>query len=100
MMSKLTMKKNEDPTDLFERISMIENKYNDPTVNRSIDSEDIIATVLSAAPAEYKSVLTCEQRLKGTNLTVSDLEEAMHQFYDHLLVVTSLIVGEVKQAEG
>ena len=73
------MKKEEDPAQLFEKLSGIKNKYN--TATFQIPDDKLIATVLKKAPEEYMSVLTCEQRVKGTNLTLTDLEEAMTQLY-------------------
>ena len=43
--------------------------------------EELIATVLEKAPREYSTVLTCEQRVKGTALTMIDLAEAMNQLW-------------------
>ena len=60
MLINVTMKKNDDPSVLFEKISEIQNRYN--TVTRKLDEEDLIATVIAVAPAEYKSLLTAEQR--------------------------------------
>ena len=60
MLNNVMMKKNDDPSVLFEKISEIQNRYN--TVTRKLDEEDLIATVIAVAPAEYKSLLTAEQR--------------------------------------
>ena len=60
MLINVTMKKNDDPSVLFEKISEIQNRYN--TVTRKLHEEDLIATVIAVAPAEYKSLLTAEQR--------------------------------------
>ena len=80
-LAQVSMKKNEDPTAMFERISLIENQYNDPVSGRIIDPEDLIATVLSAAPDEYKSLLTSEQRMQKAALKMEHLEEAMYAYY-------------------
>jgi hypothetical protein len=78
-LNKITMKRNADPATLFEQISSIENQYNAP--GKKIEEADLIAVVLDAAPAEYQAVLTAEQRRRGTDLCVADLEEAMNQFW-------------------
>ena len=62
-MSKVRMKKNDDPATLFEQLSAIENQYN--TATQQIDDEDMIATVISVAPTKYKLIVLAEQRLKG-----------------------------------
>eukprot|EP00957_Ditylum_brightwellii_P212310 15367177-Ditylum_brightwellii.AAC.2 len=62
-------------TCLFEKISGLENRYNTSLFCISLD--DQITTVLDKAPVEYSTVLTCEQRSKGSALTMIDLEEAM-----------------------
>ena len=80
--NKVSMKKEEDPANLFEALSAIENKYN--TAVFQIQSDELIATVLEKAPREYMSVLTTEQRVQGTRLTMNHLEEAMTQLYRSL----------------
>jgi hypothetical protein len=63
---------------MFERLSSIQNKFK----KINVDKEDLIAIVLSIAPADYKKpVMTAEQRAKGNALTMDDLEEAMTQHY-------------------
>ena len=62
-MSEVRMKENDDPATLFEQLSAIENQYN--TAYQQIDEEDMIATIISVAPTEYKPIVLAEQRLKG-----------------------------------
>ena len=85
LLANVSMKKDEDPSTLFEQLSVIENRYNTrataTTAARTIDEEDLIATVIQKAPFVYQSVITNEHRTKGTNLKLTDLEEVMHQFY-------------------
>ena len=78
-LNQVSMKPNQDPKVLFDQLASIQNAYNDAT--RDIDPDDLIAVVLEKAPKEYKSILTTEQRNKGTNLTLENLEEAMHDLY-------------------
>ena len=78
MLNGIKMKKGEDPVTLFEQISSIENKYNK---NGKIDEEDLIAVVLDAAPSDYQSVLTIEQRLHPTDLKLDHLETCMNQYW-------------------
>jgi len=79
MLNRVSMKKNQDPATLFEQLSSIENQYNAP--GKKIDEGDLIAVILDAAPAEYQAVLTAEQRLRGDELALSDLETAMNQHW-------------------
>jgi hypothetical protein len=78
-LSAIRMKKNEDPTTLFEQISSTENKFN--TSMRHIEEEDLIAVILDAAPQEYQSLLTTEQHIKGASITLSNLEVVMGQYW-------------------
>jgi hypothetical protein len=63
MVNGVSMKDAEDPSKLFEQLTAIQNRYD--TVAHQIDKEGLIAVVLGAAPKEYLSVITCEQRVKG-----------------------------------
>jgi hypothetical protein len=78
MLNGIKMKKGEDPATLFEQISSIENKYNK---NGKIDEEDLIAVVLDAAPSDYQSILTIEQRLHPTDLKLEHLGTCMNQYW-------------------
>ena len=59
-LNEIKMKKNEDPSKLFERIKAVETKYN--TKTRKISEADKIAVVISQALRAYRSILTAEQR--------------------------------------
>jgi hypothetical protein len=60
MLNGVTMVKNaEDPSELFEQVSAIQNRYD--TAVPQIDDEELIAVVMGAAPEKYLSVITCEQ---------------------------------------
>jgi hypothetical protein len=71
--------KREDPSRLFEQLSTITNKYQHTTA--AIVDNELLAVIMDKAPAEYKRVITSEQRSKGTNLSLDDLEEAIHQHW-------------------
>ena len=43
--------------------------------------EEKTETVLENAPAEYSTVLTCEQCVKESALKIEDLQEAVSQLY-------------------
>ena len=79
MLNNVSMKSDDDPSVLFEQISQIQNRFG--MAARTIEDGDLIATALAAAPSEYKSLLTTEQRIKGDALKLSDLEDAMRQLY-------------------
>ena len=78
-LNKITMKKGSNPTLLFEDLSGIEEKY--MILGQKIDESDLIAIVLDVATDDYQVVLTTEQRRRGRELTLSDLEDAMYQHY-------------------
>jgi hypothetical protein len=78
-LGQVSMKAKEDPATIFEQISTIENRYMDGA--RTIPIEELVAVVMSAAPNEYASVLTTEQRVKGAALTLEDLESTMDVHY-------------------
>jgi hypothetical protein len=74
------MKKDDEPSIIFEHLSAIENRFNKP--GQQIPDDDLIAAVLTAAPKEYVSILsTAEQRSKGVALRLMDLESAMTQHW-------------------
>jgi hypothetical protein len=78
-LSQVKMKSEEDPRVLFSQLASIQSAYNDTT--RKIDQDDLIAVVLEKAADKYKSILTAEQRSKGTSLTLSDLNNCMNDLY-------------------
>jgi hypothetical protein len=78
-LNQFSMKTHEDPRTLFDQLASIQSAYNDAM--RRIDPDDLIAVVLEKAPDEYKSILTAEQRIKGTNLTLEDLRSCMNDLY-------------------
>ena len=78
-LNKVAMKKGADPATLFEQLSAIENQYTTP--DRKIEEGDLIAVVLDAATDEYQAVLTAEQRARGDDLTLADLELVMNQHW-------------------
>ena len=77
MLNRVSMKKDENPATLFGQISSIKNRYS----KTAIQDGDLIAVVLDATPKGYQSILTAEQRFKGSNLVLSDLESAMNQHW-------------------
>src|SRR5687767_9849933 len=46
-----------------------------------VSDDEMIATVLEKALWEYSTVLTCELRVTGAALTMTDLAEAMNQLW-------------------
>jgi hypothetical protein len=79
MPNKVSMKPNSNPAVIFEQISTIKNRY--CACTRTIDSKDLIAVVLDVATKEYSSILQCEQRIRGTRLTVEHLKETMKEYW-------------------
>jgi hypothetical protein len=45
------------------------------------EKEELIAVVMGAAPEKYISVITCEQRVKGNQMSLHDLEIVMNQLW-------------------
>jgi hypothetical protein len=78
-LSQVSMKQDEDPRVLFNKLASIQSAYNNST--QKIDPYDLIAVVLEKAPSKYKSILTAEQRNKGSNLTLNDLNSCMNDLY-------------------
>jgi hypothetical protein len=78
-LNQVKMTADEDPRAMFDQLASIQSAYNDAT--RKIDPDDLIAVVLEKAPAAYKSILTAEQRSKGTNLKLEDLRNCMNDLY-------------------
>jgi hypothetical protein len=78
MLNKVSTRPNSNPAVIFEQISTIKNRYCAGT--RTIDSKDLIAVVLDAATKEYSSILQCEQRIRGTGLTLEDVKETMKEY--------------------
>jgi hypothetical protein len=80
MLNRVSMKPNGNPAVIFEQISTHQNRY--CTATRTIDSEDLIAVMLEdPATEEYSSILQCEQRIRGTGLTVDHLEDTMKEYW-------------------
>jgi len=75
MLNRVSMKKDEDH--LNKLAASGTGIARQPTIHDG----DLIAVVLDAAPKEYQSILTAEQRFKGSNLMLSDLESAMNQHW-------------------
>jgi hypothetical protein len=78
-LNHVSMKIDDDPRVMFDQLASIQSAYNDAT--RKIDPDDLIAVVLEKAPEHYKSILTAEQRSKGTSLTLHDLSSCMNDLY-------------------
>ena len=64
---------------MFEQNAAVENHYNTATKKNAQD--ELIAVVLDKSTMEYKSILTTEQRVKGTSCTLDDLELTMNQHW-------------------
>jgi hypothetical protein len=78
-LNSVTMRPTDDPAVLFGKLLAIRNKYNNAQIQ--VSSEQVLAAAIRAVPKEYKAVVTCEQPIKGTLITITDLELAMHQHW-------------------
>jgi len=77
-LNQVKMKKGSDPAVLFETLAAIEDQFDGFGM---IDEADLIAIVLDVAPDDFQAVLTAEQRIRGKELTLYDLEVVMTQHY-------------------
>ena len=79
-----SMKKDDDPSTLFEQVATIENlcaalaRQTGGTAGK-LNEEDIVEVIIDKAPAEHQSVLTTAMIEKGTNLARDDLEVVMEK---------------------
>ena len=81
-LNKVTMKKNQNPSVLFEQIASIKNRFQQG--KNKIAEEDLIAVVLAAAPEAYQSLLTSLQITYGNQITIELIEEVMHKLWRQL----------------
>ena len=79
----VTMEDKEDTNKLFDRLKLVEVRYNTP--NHKVKEEDNVAVVLSQAPKQYQVVLTTEHRAKGNAVATADLEDALKEHYRMLI---------------
>lgn len=73
------MRAGQDPDMMSKKISWINNKC--VAQLGSLDEAELVAVVLSKAPAEYQAVLAMEQWLKGETVTTDNLIAAMNLHY-------------------
>ena len=78
-LNSVSMKPNDDPAVMFGKLSAIRNKYNNAVTQ--VSAEQLLAAAIRAAPRDYKAIITCEQRIRGTAVTMNDIESAMHQHW-------------------
>jgi hypothetical protein len=71
MLNGVSMKDAEDPSIIFEQVIAIQDRYDTDT--HHIEEEELIAVDMGAAPEKYLSVITCEQRVKGDQMSLHDL---------------------------
>ena len=56
------------------QFSVLKNKY---PKSKRFEEAELITLTLAKAPDSYKCVLTAESRVKGSALTMQDIEDAM-----------------------
>jgi hypothetical protein len=78
-LNDVSMKKNDDPAILCKQLAEIEVAYAGTTIK--IIEQDYIGVVFATYAEKYHSVLTSEQRTKGADLTMDDLEDVMNQLW-------------------
>jgi hypothetical protein len=70
------MKRNDNPSTVFEQISSIKNRYS--TSKKKTNKDDLVVVVLDAVPQEYQAVLMAIQMQLKAALTLQDLQIAMN----------------------
>jgi hypothetical protein len=79
-LAKAAMKTKGDPSEFFEHLMYIKNKYKDSP--GKLADADLIAHTLSCAPVIYQQIIGAETRLQesaGRALTIKGLEHILHQ---------------------
>jgi hypothetical protein len=74
--TKVVMKPKEHPKVIFEQMSELEEEFR---VTFGLD--DQIPILIGASPPVYHSMIVQEQRSKGTNLSIIDLEDCMTDLF-------------------
>ena len=78
-LNQLKLKPGEDPSKLFEDLARLQNRFQ--SSNYTMDDSEVIATVISAIPAEYTGIITALQVQKGSAMTVDDVETSLKTFW-------------------
>ena len=73
-LSELKFKEGKNPERFFEKLAILKTKYQGC---KKFEEEELSPIALACSPTKYKSVLTAESRIKGTNLSLEDIQEAM-----------------------
>ena len=88
MLNKVSMKNDDNPSVLFKQISQIQNQFG--MVAHTIEDRDFIPAATAAVPNKYQCIVAAEQQIRGGELMLNHLEDAMQQFYQQ----TSLDKGK------
>jgi hypothetical protein len=75
----VSLKGNQDPSDMFEELAAIEHAY--LQTKATLVSQDLIGAVFAAAPEKYHSILKITAEMKGEGLDIDDLENAMYKLW-------------------
>jgi hypothetical protein len=78
-LSNVTLKGNQDPSDLFEEIADIDHSYSDTAA--TLGTQDLSGTVFAEAPEKYHTVLNITSDIKGKSLDINDLEKVMYNLW-------------------
>ena len=73
------MKKDEDPDIYLRKLAVLKNKYRHNSA--TFDNKEMIASILTKAPAMYSSVLASVLREKGKQLKLIDMQEAIKEHW-------------------
>ena len=78
-LNNVSMKANQDPSDMFEELAAIEHAYSSTAA--TLGDQDLIGAVFAAAPEKYHTVLGITADIKGEALEIEDFEKAMYNLW-------------------
>jgi hypothetical protein len=74
-LNNVTLKGNQDLSDLFEELAAIEHAYSDTAA--TLGTQYLIGAVFAAAPEKYHTMLNTTSDIKGNSLDIGDLDKLM-----------------------
>jgi hypothetical protein len=75
----VSLKGNQDPSDMFEELAAIEHVY--LQTKSTLGSQNLIGALFATAPEKYHSGLNISAEIKGSKLDIDDLKNAMYKFW-------------------
>ena len=78
-LAQVKMRKNEDPSELVERLYTIANRYR--TTTYEVPDEELLTAMIGAAPKEYAQVITQARKEYKDDLDIDKLEQEMKEYW-------------------